>query len=107
MTHFILRLARSTLTAILFLSASLAQGYAQPTSPIDGVETRRLAIEAAASDLETNADADYLKLRESLRGVRADAIAASRPLAEMRDEVQTDLDRLGPCLLYTSPSPRD
>ena len=83
-------------TIVVWTLFSGFNAYAQSLTVVEGVETRRAAIEAIASEIEINPNVDYLSLREELRAIRAEANIASRPLRNMRDDLQADLDRLGP-----------
>ncbi len=78
----------------LCFAASWAQSVDK--SVIDGVESRREAIEAIASSIEAEGEKDLLALRENLRTLRLEASTAARPLRDMRDQIQSDIDRLGP-----------
>ena len=86
-------------TIILVLSwFCFSAGWAQSVdkSVIEGVESRRVAIESIAGTIDMEGEKDLLALRESLRALRLEASIAARPLREMRDQIQSDIDRLGP-----------
>ena len=84
------------LPLLLFLVVFIAPAFAQQSPLVDDVGARREAIQAIATDIETNTNLDYLATREALRRIRAEAVAAARPLREQQSELQADLDRLGP-----------
>ena len=62
-----------------------------------GVDARRAEIGDVQRALETTDPLpDYLALRERLRNLRAAGTETIAPLTETRDDLQADLDRLGP-----------
>ncbi|MEM6898168.1 MAG: DUF3772 domain-containing protein [Pseudomonadota bacterium] len=84
------------LLVILLFWSPLIQAQEIDPEILDGVETRRSVLEEAADQIEAGGDIDFLQLREELRAVRSEAQNASRPLRSRRDEIQADIDRLGP-----------
>ena len=83
-------------------SAQLTQDNA-----MEGVESRRISIERIEMALATDSQLDLLGAREELRRIRSAALAAARPLRNLTDQTQADLDRLGPAPAEGSPEAAD
>lgn len=84
-----------TLLLTCFISA-FAQPQQGMDSAMEGVEKRRVAIERIEMAIASDGELDLLIAREELRRIRADALAAARPLRNLAEQTQADLERLGP-----------
>ncbi|MCR9225038.1 MAG: DUF3772 domain-containing protein [Hyphomonas sp.] len=82
--------------SITCLLVCLAPAFAQNSQLVDDVGTRREALQMIAAEIASNPELDHLATRETLRSLRSEGIAAARPLREQLDDLQADLDRLGP-----------
>ena len=92
----------------------------EPMEPVDAIPLRRAACEQALADLGRRSAGELSQVLDAL-GSRKSALSALEHLVAQRGRAQAHLHRLArgevgmdelleharPCLLYTSPSPRD